>query len=581
MRKFFMPFFLSVSLLFLGCEPNDSENSNTSDNEFQQNFGSSVSRSFIGQVVDTDNNPLQNVAVTIGSLTVQTDVNGVFMINNADVKEKFAYIKAKKVGFIDGSRAMVPTSGKNNVKIMMIPSTPVQVISSGTTSEVELGTGTKVVFDGAFEDENGTPYSGDVAVSMFHLTASNDDIGVLMPGSLYAKGEDGNEKVLQTFGMLNVELRGSSGQKLQIANGHTAEMTMLIDNSQLATAPQSIPLWHFDEANGYWKQEGSATKQGNKYVGEVSHFSWWNCDTFASITTLTINVTYSDGNPAANTGVQLIVPATGFTSYTLHTDSNGQISGQIPANATLTMNVFNACGDIVSTSTIGPFTSDTTIPVTINSSVESTLISGNLVQCNNTPVTNGYLVMDYGTYSTIVPVTNGAFSFQSLVCDTSNQIVIQGYDVDNVQMSLEAQYVLALPTTNIGTITTCLTSAEFISYQIDGGAIINLLQDVQGYADGTYLSINGASNGSPVPDFMISGNGIIPGLYTYPDYSIYIGGTTLQGNGEIQTPNTIQFNLTNFGPVGSSIEMTFNGAYTDSLGVNHTVNGAARALREF
>ena len=261
-----------VTFCFVSCDSNDG-NSGSNDN-FSENFGNTASRSFIGQVVNPYNNPLQNVTVKIGTSTVQTDVNGVFIINNATVYERFAYITAKKSGYVDGSRSMVPTTGKNNIKIMMFENVPQGTVQSGAVSEVSIYSGTKVKFDGFFQEENGTAYSGDVQVAMFHLTPSEENISMLMPGMLYAERENGSQAVLETFGMLNVELRGSGGQKLNIANGHTAEITIRIDDSQLATAPSTIPLWHFDENVGYWKEDGIATKVGNKYVGTVSHFSW-------------------------------------------------------------------------------------------------------------------------------------------------------------------------------------------------------------------------------------------------------------------------------------------------------------------
>ncbi|MES2410478.1 MAG: hypothetical protein V4535_03445, partial [Bacteroidota bacterium] len=183
---------LLIVFTITGCDPNDSSSSQN-DDTFAENFGSQVSRDFIGQVVDTDNNPIQNAEIKIGTLTVQTDVNGVFIINGASVHEKFAYITAKKIGYIDGSRAMVPTSGKNSVRIMLVPNTPLQTISTGVSSEVSLPSGTKVVFDGEFQDENGAAYTGGVSVAMFHLLPSDENIDKLMPGMLYAQTKTNEE----------------------------------------------------------------------------------------------------------------------------------------------------------------------------------------------------------------------------------------------------------------------------------------------------------------------------------------------------------------------------------------------------
>ena len=198
--------FLSILLilfLFSNCNNDDNSNGNGRDvsaESFVENFGNSTSRDFMGQVVDKNNLPVSGASIKIGSTTVQTDANGIFIANGASVYEKHAFIKVSKAGFIDGSRSMVPTSGKNSVRIMLIPSTPTATIAAGSASEVSLPSGTKVNFDGSFEDENGNAYSGTVQVSLFHLTTSDENLSELMPGSFYAQNESGAEAILETFG---------------------------------------------------------------------------------------------------------------------------------------------------------------------------------------------------------------------------------------------------------------------------------------------------------------------------------------------------------------------------------------------
>lgn len=156
-----------TSLFFFSCNVDDNANNNGSggsDESFVENFGNQVSRDFIGQIVDMNNLPIQSASVNIGNSTVQTDANGMFIATAASVYEKHAFIKVSKPGFIDGSRSVVPTNGKNSIRIMMIPSTPTATIASGSPSEVALPTGTKVAFDGSFQDESGNAYSGTVQV---------------------------------------------------------------------------------------------------------------------------------------------------------------------------------------------------------------------------------------------------------------------------------------------------------------------------------------------------------------------------------------------------------------------------------
>jgi hypothetical protein len=579
---------LSMVITFSACESNDdNSNSGPNDDTFAQNFGNSVNRDFIGQVVDIDNNPLQGVTIKIGTSTTQTDVNGVFVINGAEVYERFAFIKATKTGYIDGSRSMVPTNGKNNIKIMLLPNAPLQTIQSGVTSEVALPSGTKVVFDGAFEDTNGNNYSGSVQVAMYHLLPSDENINKLMPGMLYAQTETNQQAILETFGMITVELRGSAGQKLNIKEGHTAEITLQIDNSQLAMAPNTIPLWHFDEEKGYWKQEGVATRVGDKYIGEVSHFSWWNCDAPFPLVNLTVTIVDANGNGISNVGVGLLLngntwPVIGYTN------NDGQVSGLIPSNQALVLNVYTdytSCNsnDIIFSTTIGPFTTNTTLPnIVINNSPNtlSSTVVGNLLKCNNTNVTNGYVILNrIGGYS-ISPVTNGAFSFNQIYCSSNTQFSLKGYDLDNLQTTDSIAYNFSEPITNIGNLQACTAVDEFISYQIDGGTPVFLLENVSGG-----ISIQGGIplGGLNLYGFSADNQGMsiwgdtnIPGIYTTSQFSIEGSGVGYISSG---TTNTIQFNLNQFGAVGQYIDMTFSGTFTDSNGL-HTLTGVAHVIRD-
>lgn len=576
MKKFqFLLALLVLSIAFSSCNPNDDDTTNTNNNtNFSENFGAKADRDFIGQVVDTNNQPIQNVAVKIGTSTVQTDMNGVFIINQANVNERFAYITAKKAGFIDGSRAMVPTNGKNNVRIMMIPNTPLATIQSGVASEVALPSGTKVVFDGAFETEAGVAYSGSVTVAMFHLAASNENISSLMPGMLYAQATDGSAKVLETFGMMQVELKGSAGQKLQIAKTHTAQINMPIDASQLATAPNTIPLWHFDEENGYWKQEGSATKIGNKYVGTVSHFSWWNCDAQFPTVTLTVKVVDTNGNPISN----LLVGLTYFNERTGVTDNNGQVSGLIPANQTLTLNVYSSsqCSNLpINTRSIGPFSVNTVLPdIVLNSgAILTTTVQGNLLKCDNTNVTNGYVFLDYGNQTLLTTVTNGAFGFYTTYCNFATNFKLKGIDYDNLQTTDSIAYNFTSPITNIGNLNACYAITEFISYQLDNNPTVFLIEDVGGGDDAGSIYLSGSNQNNYL---YIYGNTRTLGIYTTSQFSI--GG---QGNNIYVVDsiiNTMQFNLNSFGAVGEFIDMTFNGTYNDPVGT-HTLTGVAHVIR--
>jgi len=160
-------------------------------------------------------------------------------------------------------------------------------------------------------------------------------------------------------------MNDASGNKLQLATGNTATITIPIPSSLLSKAPSSIPLWYFDDTKGAWKQEGVATKQGSNYIGVVSHFSFWNAGDLAG--SIKFTVSFKDtvsGTAYVNklvTIIRLDSTSGGAGATSGRTDNTGTVSGQVPVNEVLVLRVFGDCGTIVYSKNIGPFSKDTTL----------------------------------------------------------------------------------------------------------------------------------------------------------------------------------------------------------------------------
>ena len=82
---------LFSTILITSCQQDDGnsgggEQQNNIPDTFSEYFGNTVSRNFLGNVIDTNKNPIEGVTITIGNETAITDSNGVFIINNANVK---------------------------------------------------------------------------------------------------------------------------------------------------------------------------------------------------------------------------------------------------------------------------------------------------------------------------------------------------------------------------------------------------------------------------------------------------------------------------------------------------------------
>ena len=557
---------LCMLIMFMSCDKDDSPSNNNPDPDpsaFAENFGSEIQRNFLGKVIDTNHNPIQNVTITIGNKTAQTDANGIFIISDANLYQRFGYIKAEKAGYLHGSRSIVPSEGTNKVTIMLLEETVVGTTNSGTTETITLPYGASVALQGEYVKEDGAVYSGSVNVIMHHLDPADEDMQDQMPGMLYAANAENEERMLQTFGMLAVELRGSGGEILNLADGSSAEIKVPLDASLLADAPSTIPLWHFDETHGYLVEDGQATLVGNAYVGTVTHFSFWNCDIPFETVNFCVTVLDSNGMPLSNLYVNITSDIYGTRGG--QTNENGEVCGLVPKNETLDISVLyiSACGyEYLHEGIVGPFNDDTTITVNANDNGTyiTQTVTGSFTSCNGNPVSDGYVGLHYNGVEFSEIITDGTFEFNLISCNTNSAFNLQGYDYVNSKQTDSIAYTFTTPITNIGTLSACDDYEEFITYQVDDHPPITFNFDVTGGLDGDtggVLSFYVYSNNQQ--NFFEISISNFDGIGSYSN-STYL--SFYDENGDATSLET-QFegvtNISTFGGINEYVDINFSG----------------------
>jgi hypothetical protein len=128
---------------------------------------------------------------------------------------------------------------------------------------------------GSFINASGVAYAGTVSVEAFQYNLNTPNP---IPGDFGAVYQ-GKQVRLATFGAFHLLPRDAQGQTLAMAAGKKANVSMPIQPGQLAAAPATIPLFHYDEGSGQWLEDGTLTRSGNNYVGQITHFSVFNADT--------------------------------------------------------------------------------------------------------------------------------------------------------------------------------------------------------------------------------------------------------------------------------------------------------------
>jgi hypothetical protein len=429
------------------------------------------------------------------------------------------------------------------MRIKLLPKTNTGTFTAATGGAVTLGSGSKVTFvSNSIVDAGGNAYSGVVNVAMTWINPTASDLGSILQGDLRGVTGDGMERVLETYGMLGVALTGATGQELKIATGKNAELSITIPAALQAIAPASIPLWHFDETRGRWIEEGNATKVGNNYVGNVSHFSFWNYDIGANGINLCVNVVNSNNQPLNNVTVRIRrVNNPASMSYG-QTDSLGNVCGLVFKNEPLVLEVLSSCGSVVYSQNIGPFSANASVNIVANiPAVNNVVITGNVVNCSNTPVASGYVYIYLNTGGYVyAPVVNGTYSATIVNC-SGNTINFSVTGVDNAtfQQGNAVNGSVTSGSVTVAPVTACGTNvAQFINLLIDGTPFnwavpidslgsISATSIPSGYTSASSVFANSFNagvnrscnfyfgyNAAPGPAFMVSGAILIPGFGT-------------------------------------------------------------------
>ena len=331
---------ICVLCFTMQCNPDDDDHGgNTPDIEDPLEPKPAVTTNVSGVIIDENGKPLADAEVSVHGETAFTGPDGTFRFNDIQVPGNRCVVQSRKDGYFSGTRALTPNeNGQTETRIVLMGSPVTHTFEGSTGSNAALSDGSEVrIPANGLVDDSGNSYSGPVQMSVRYLDPTAGNFGVLVPGGdMLARREDESTSVLYSYGILRVQMTDLSGGNLQLASGTTSTIVMNIPPDQLASAPATIPLWYFDEERGLWQEEGSATREGNKYVGTVTHFTDWNCDDPKEGATIIGKIVDCDGNPAW--GVVEFGQVTSDPQSSTDTDeSTGEFERRVPDGVQITV----------------------------------------------------------------------------------------------------------------------------------------------------------------------------------------------------------------------------------------------------
>lgn len=435
-------FFMASMILFSSCKKDiDAETNNppvVPGEKYPIPAATPVTGSVSGLIVNENNQAVDAATVSIGSNTTTTDARGNFSLNNITLDKYITTLTVTKTGYFKAYRSFSANNARNFVSIKLIPKAVTGNISSSTGGNVDLPNGTQLTFqaNSIKVKSTGAAYTGNVKVYTAYIDPTRSDISTMVPGSFMAQ-DASNLYTLQSAGMIAVDLESDAGEALQLVTDKPATIKMPIPASLLSKAPNSIDTWSLND-KGIWQKEGTATRSGNNYEMQASHFSFWNLDVPMNAIYLTLHVQDQNGNPVINSMVQLSVPNTTTWWSTTYgfTDNQGNVSGFVPAAIGIEMSVFPnpyTCNSPIGTQTIGPFSANTNLTVTVNlTAAQQLMVSGTATDCSNGPLANGIAYIYFGTNSYIVAnVVNGSYSTSIIHCGNITEVSVTIIDSSN------------------------------------------------------------------------------------------------------------------------------------------------------
>lgn len=495
-------YFLIIFFAFTACKKDDDNKSSGNNNpstpevsyENPQLSGINSTADFFGRITSQNGDIVEGALVEIGNKSTTTNSFGFYQIDNATVDQDYAVIEITAPTYFKQFRSFAPKASSLNMQdIQMIPIAYSGAFESSTGGTVQLPGGGQVIFQaGDLVLQDGSAYSGQVVVASAYLDPTDPSIPNYLPGSLLAVNTEDELAVMITYGMMGVELFGTNGEVLQLADGMTASLEMPIQPEQAAFAPESIPLWFFDETNGIWREDGVATKTGNKYVGNLSHFTFWNCDVPADWAYLEGSVVYNGETYNQNDFYLKIYRPNGAWASG-YVSSDGTFSGAVPGNESLEVYIVNTeCNTELYYSTIPAISTGTTynmgeIELSPFTQFDISTFTAEVVDCDGT-LLSGYVVdievNGFELYATSDAVGQIEFVFPCLIGNTIT-VTYNIINMDESFQSVQAELVLnssADSNYNLGELAYCETQALGLYMTYSDGVNSKTMNDLSVFA---------------------------------------------------------------------------------------------------
>ncbi len=331
---------LMGSLLLTGCVGSGSDDDSTQTKTETATSSASVALQVFDSSTGAQISAAQ-VSVVNTTLSTNTDVEGKAQFPKVAVGK--STLKISKAGFADQfiTVDLMDKQALSGVVVQIIPLRLGGAVTATVGGTVTLmgSTAQVVIAPNSLKRTDGQPIQGSVNVS-FALINTAQDIRN-MPGDL-ATQVNNIRSPLESFGAMVVDLKDSSGAKVELISNQLADIRIPLMTRGIA--PTTIPLYYFDPQRGYWLQDGNRVltlqqdSNGNRfYAGSSSTLNTVNADVPYQTTNVAGCLADSNGQRVSN--AQILLEGKNYSGYsTARTNSNGEFTIAARQNSTVLIN---------------------------------------------------------------------------------------------------------------------------------------------------------------------------------------------------------------------------------------------------
>jgi hypothetical protein len=228
--------------------------------------------------------------------STETDSTGLWAFDNNELEDAGDIaIDFNKSGYAFNQKPISIVNGNDhslNATLAAVDFTGVFDGTDGLSIDMDDGGAQVELPGGTYLDANGEPYNGTISVegTLFDVTykgpAGSKAVEEVSersaaPGDFSAYDADGEEAILESFGMIQINMVDEDGNEVDLPDGETATIRIQMQGGS-SLVDDLIPAWSYDEDNFKWIEEGEGKvllHEGElAWEFEASHFSSWNTD---------------------------------------------------------------------------------------------------------------------------------------------------------------------------------------------------------------------------------------------------------------------------------------------------------------